>query len=85
MEGEGSIYRLYGVAANDVESVSVVARDRQYQAEMGSNAFDFVMKSNAVCPTDIDRLLVQRKDGGASKIELSSVAPPLRREQFGCR
>lgn len=85
MEGEGSVYRLYGVVANDVKSVSVVAGDRPYRAQMGRNAFAFEMKSNAVCPADIDRLLVQRKDGGASKIELSSVAPPLRREQFGCR
>jgi len=85
LEGEGSIYRLYGVVANDVRSVSIVAGDRPYESQMGSNAFAFEMKSNAVCPADIDGLLVQRKDGSTSTVELRSVAPPLSREQFGCR
>jgi len=84
MEGEGSVYRLYGVVANDVKSVSIVAGDRSYSAQMGRNAFAFEMKSNAVCPADIDRLLIQRSDGSTNKLELSTVAPHLRREEFGC-
>jgi hypothetical protein len=87
LEGDGSFYRLYGVAADDVLGVDVVAAGNRFHADMGRNSFVFGAKTVAVCPTDIDRLVIEHKGGTTSEIELASVSSihKLSGTIFGCR
>jgi hypothetical protein len=87
LEGDDHFYQLYGVAANNVASVTVIVAGKQASTEMGRNSFVFGAKPVAICPTDLKRLVIAYKGGGTSAIDLATVSnlPSTSGAILGCR
>jgi hypothetical protein len=86
IDGDDSLYRVYGVAADDVRGVTVVTGTSRFAAEMGRNSFVFETSPAVVCPTEIKQLAVTREDGRTSTIDLADVSslPAASGAELGC-
>jgi hypothetical protein len=87
LQGDVGFYRLYGVVADDVSHVIVVTRDEKLEADMGRNSFVFGAKTAAVCPTDLEQLLLVRQSGEHTSVDIRSRTSlsEADRSAFGCR
>jgi hypothetical protein len=86
MSGTESRYEVYGLAANDVRRVLVVAKGERHPAVVGRNGFLFEARPTDICPTDIDYLVVEGK-GWTHKITLAEPGAPSELEpdvDYGC-
>ena len=87
IEGDDGLYRVYGVAADDVRGVTVVTGTRRFAADMGRNGFVFETRPATVCPTEIKQLVVTTEDGRNSTIDLAEVSSlsAASESELGCR
>lgn len=89
MGGSESQFQVYGLIADDVRGVDVVAKGTPWPAVVGRNAFIFQAHPKKICPTEIEALILERAKGQRDEIEVYSPAPEeadqMDASAFGCR
>jgi hypothetical protein len=85
MAGTRRVYDVFGVIANDVRGVRVVAGKRSEQAVLGRNAFFLQADPKEICPTEIEFLILEKAKGETQKVSLNSEGTAADRDaSLGC-
>jgi len=89
MVGTQSRYEVYGLAANEIHRIRIVAGQKSRDAVMGRNAFFLQADPKEICPTEIDFLVLEKEKGQREKVPLDEPGfdetPEPGDESFGCR
>src|SRR5262245_58422083 len=90
MSGNGDSFRVYGLVADDVSGVEILANGKPYPAILGRNAFFFQADPKEVCPTELTALLVEGDKGPGHELEVYAPSgaesdEAEREKYFGCR
>jgi hypothetical protein len=89
MGGTQESFEVYGLIADDVRRVDVVANGTSWPAVVGRNAFIFQAHPQKICPTEIESLILERAKGQRDEIEVYSPGPEeadrMDDSSFGCR
>lgn len=84
MGGTPAAYEVFGLIANDVRGVRVVSGKRSERAVVGRNAFFFQADPKAICPTEIEALILEKAKGPTEKVSLELERTSSDRASFGC-
>ena len=91
MSGSQSLWAVYGLIADDVRAVKVVADGQPWPAVMGRSGFVFEAHPAKICPLEIESLILERVKGQSDEVEVLAPGPDETDQQdeaassFGCR
>jgi hypothetical protein len=85
MSGTPAAYDVFGVIANEVRGVRIVAGKRSELAVLGRNAFFVQADPKEICPTEIESLILEKAKGQSQNVSLNSEGTAADRDaSLGC-